>query len=417
MTDRELLGQVTKYYLDSADFNGLPARLLPLCAEELGERLARLISQRVVSLNFGDCHPNPHILAFEPEIVPVQLEKLSRLGLATLCLYPSREHLATVVDPMNYAGQPFRLDMALGGPQLSHCSFDLAVLESYRNDPRYYYSCDDISGRISVTSVASSGGQIRSSDKILLKTFGFSYDEDLNRAVAVYLCYLAGLSPEHQQIWRAKMLSATFKLHPLYHRLTMGHWEDGGSLFTAFLKEQHLINEMSRLMERQPLFRESFQESYRPKAFGFLLRPTLVELNGFIHLLDKLLSDNINLDFFQGEVDRESETSRKDGKIVVRQKGSLQLLEEWLKKPSQNQDSEPRDEMIAVFKNIRKRRQRPAHAIHEDVFDQQYLKDQRQLMINAYKAMRTLRMILGTHPSTRSCKVPGWLQEEKIWTY
>jgi hypothetical protein len=205
MNDQELLEQVTHYYLDSTDFNGLPARQLPpLSADELEELLSSLVSKELVSLNFGDRHPNPHILAFEPELVPAQLEKLSRLGLAETCLYPTRVHLVSIVDQTMYAGQPFRLEMALGGPQLSHCSFDLAVLESYRNDPRYYYSCDDISGRISVTSAGS--GQMRASDKILLETFGFSYDDDLNRAVAVYLCYLANLSAEHQQIWRTKML-------------------------------------------------------------------------------------------------------------------------------------------------------------------------------------------------------------------
>jgi len=197
----------------------------------------------------------------------------------------------------------------------------------------------------------------------------------------------------------------------------MGDWDDGGSLFTAFLEEQHLINEMSRLMGRSGLFRKEFRGDSRPNGFGFLVRPTRVELNSFIHLLDKLLSDNINIEFFKGEVDLETETPRQDGKIVVRRKGSLQLLEEWLKKTHKCADTKPRDEMVAVFKNVRQRRQRPAHAIDEDVFDQQYLKDQRQLMIDMYKAVRTLRLILGQDPSSRSCEVPSWLQSEKIWTY
>jgi hypothetical protein len=195
----------------------------------------------------------------------------------------------------------------------------------------------------------------------------------------------------------------------------MGHWDDGGSLFTAFLNEQQLINEMSRLMGRPALFREEIREDRR-RGFSFLVRPTLVELNNFIHLLDKLVSDSLNIEFFKGEVGLESEKALKDTKIVVRQKGTLQVLEEWLNRRVKPLDAKRCNEMIAVFKNIRQRRQKPAHAIEVDAFDQQYLKDQRQLMIDAYGAMRTLRLILGRDPAARSCEVLNWLESGKIWT-
>jgi len=38
--------------------------------------------------------------------------------------------------------------LALGEAQLSYRSFDLSVLEFYRNDPRHRYENDDINGRI-----------------------------------------------------------------------------------------------------------------------------------------------------------------------------------------------------------------------------------------------------------------------------
>ena len=45
---------------------------------------------------------------------------------------------------------------------------------------------------------------MREHDQVLLQTFGFAYDKDLKRAVAVFLRYLHDLSPEHQRVWAAK---------------------------------------------------------------------------------------------------------------------------------------------------------------------------------------------------------------------
>ena len=73
--------------------------------------------------------------------------------------------------------------------------------------------------------------------------------------------------------------------------------------------------------------------------------------------------------------------------------------------------------MFATFKNIRKLRQSPAHAIKEDVFDQKYFKDQRQLIIEAYDAMHTLRLIFQIHPNAKDYIIPEWLSESKIWKY
>ena len=54
----------------------------------------------------------------------------------------------------------------------------------------------------------------------------------------------------------------------------------------------------------------------------------------------------------------------------------------------------PIDEMIQTFQKIRRMRMKPAHKVDEDRFDQEYLKEQRKLIIDAYCAIRTLRLIL-----------------------
>lgn len=177
---------------------------------------------------------------------------------------------------------------------------------------------------------------------------------------------------------------------------------------------------MAKAMGRPPLFKDDYGEygENRPKRFGFLIRPTLEEFNNFILLFDKMLSDNINQDFFQKEVSYEIEIERKDGKIQVQQKGRLQILDYRIRRFFRTHDWQPWEESIATFRKIRKMRQKPAHLVNEDQFDQKYFKEQREIIINAYSAVRTLRLMFANHPRVKSAeiKIPDWLQESKIWT-
>ena len=95
--------------------------------------------------------------------------------------------------------------LAQGAAQLEFRAFDLSVLEFYRNDPRYHYTTDDIHGSISVRQEHSG---LRDSDQVFLQTFGYCYDEDVNRAVAVFLRYLA--ISEFPK-WRKYLISLSFR--------------------------------------------------------------------------------------------------------------------------------------------------------------------------------------------------------------
>lgn len=423
--ERTLLEEVTDFYIQSRDFNGIPVwqigtRHKKTDLENLKTIFRSLIQQDKISLAFGDRHPNPHIKAFPDEPYEVQLEKLQNTDLlANACVYPSASHLKTVVDVAQYQGKPFTLRLALGEPQLAFESFDLRVLEDYRNDPRYSYTTDDIQGSISVGDEYYESEEMQSSDQVLLQSFGFCYDSQPHRAVAVFLRYLSDLSPEHQQIWNARIAKGDYELHPDYYKASiLGSWELGVSIFDAFIEELHIINEMCKLMRRPPLFKQELEKGNKPRELSFLVRPTLRELNTFIHLLDKMLSDNLNKKFFGDDIPLErEETRKKDGKIIVREKGTIQLLEEWLSVKVRVQEREPLDQMLETFREVRKLRQKPAHAINEDAFNQEYFQQQRALMIRAYGAVRTLRLLFTNHPRVRGYKVPEWLQTGKIWTY
>lgn len=411
--------KITEYYLKSHDFNGIPiwnllstigkewAEIKPLIQDLIKSDSIRIIDEKT------DINPNIIRIRFEP--LETQLEKANADEPGYMCLYPTKSILKKTVNPSDYNSEPYKLRLALGEPQLSYVSFDLSVLEFYRNDPRYRYENDDIQGHIYYDDE-----QLSESDKAFLVTYGFAYDEYFDRAVAVFLRYLADLTPEHQQIWKAKELPDNFKLHPDYYRNTIiGDWGERTPICQAFLNELFIINRMCEAMGRPHLFRNDYGEygEGKPKKFHFLIRPTLEEFNSFVLLFDKMISDNINKNFFMNVIDYENEHEREDGKIIVTQKGTLQLLDEWIHKFFRLADWSEWNEAIASLKKVRKLRQQPAHEINEDVFDQKYFKDQRELILNAYNGVRTIRLIFANHPKVKVADIgiPDWLQEGKIW--
>lgn len=422
MNEEAIAESIAKFYLESGDFNGFPVYLLKqefgLSDAEAKNVIRDLIKSRRIDAVFGNIHPNPHIKAFSNIPSEDQLKFLDELEFGEhFCLYPSQDILSALPDAQRFEHAPYEKELALGAGQLDFRVFDLSVLEYYRNDPRYYYETDFINGQISIRDEYFESDSMPEHDQVLLQTFGFAYDDELNRAVAVFLRYLSKLSPEHQRIWAAKALNGNYKLHPDYYRNSiLSEWGTRISIFDAFTQELALINEMAALMGKAGLFKEAYAKD-RPKEFGFLLRPTLAEFNSFVLLLDKMMSDNINKEFFANDLSLEEDEERDDGKTIVRQKGTIALLAEWVRMYFRPADPKPLDEMFSAFRKVRKLRQKPAHAVNEDVFDLKYFKEQRQVVIAAYDAVRTIRLIFANHPSVRSNPpaVGEHLHQGKIW--
>lgn len=152
MNSTELLATITSHYLDSRDFNGYPLRNVELSRADLDSLLRDLVENNLISLHFGAPHPNPYIKAFPAPAADTQLELLSQLDDIThLTAYPERAYLEGTIEPDKYTGRPFSLRMALGEGALVPAYFDLRILEYYRNDPRYYYTTNELSGTISVS--------------------------------------------------------------------------------------------------------------------------------------------------------------------------------------------------------------------------------------------------------------------------
>lgn len=211
-------------------------------------------------------------------------------------------------------------------------------------------------------------------------------------------------------------------MHPgFYKSQVYGSWAEGVSVFDALLKEIYIINQICKIIEFPKLFRNDFGEygEEKPKLLAFLIRPTLKEFNNFILVLDKILSNNINNQFFKKDLNLETETEREDGKIIISQKGTIQLLDEWMRKKYRFQDDTGWKESIDALKKVRRLRQSPAHKLEVDTFDYKYISEQRELAIEVYRSINFLRMLLQRHPKVKDgdFKIPDWLEEGKIYAY
>jgi hypothetical protein len=406
-TPPALLETVTSFYLESGDFNGVPVQELGPLTSEARTDIRDAIAAGTISVNFGDRHPNPHINALDPEPIDTQLRKLEEQNLEGACLYPTEAHMQSVLPSDAFLDRPFTRRLALGEPQLRFYVFDTSILETYRNDPRYLFLTDDISGRISVAQEHDESDTMAESDAVLLQTFGFAYDANRTPAVAVFLRYLHDLTAEHQQMWNARRRDGDFKLHPDYARESAGDWGRGASTLTVFLEEMREVNVLCEMTGRPKLFRNEYDGDKRPKKFTFLLRPSLDEFQAFVLLLDKMISDNIDPAFFGTDVARVDDEGR--------QKGTLRLLREWFELRVRVRDPAPRDEMLETFNTVRELRMRPAHAIEEDRFEPEYLEEQRRLMAKVCGGTRTLRLILQNHPNAWEYAPPSEFADREIW--
>lgn len=415
MEDRkkEILTSALDNYLQSRDFNGMGVARLTHAGDV--ELIKELIADGRLDLIRGDGHPNPHIKAFEAEPIDVQLEKIDKAGLAG-CLYPTPLLLAEHGAGASEAA-PYTRALKQGAPQLSFRAFDLRALEWYRNDPRFDFDVDDIHGRILQKDGTQVADRAVVQDGLEFFEFGFAYDEEMHRAIAAFVRYLHDLPEELQIQMAVHELDGSYRLHPDFFRTQIiGDFPERMSIYDAFLEEKKQINRFCAQMGKPPLFRTEFGELKRPHGFGILIRPTKKEFRDFALLLDQLLSDDLNRDFFKGDVNLNRNLTDEEGNPVTQSKGTIQLLEEWISKKFKPTDPEPMKKMFADFRSVRNVRQKPAHKVEDNEFDQKYVAEQRDLISSAYGAVHTLRMVLENHPATRKDEVPDYLRAAKVWT-
>ena len=93
------------------------------------------------------------------------------------------------------------------------------------------------------------------------------------------------------------------------------------------------------------------------------------------------------------------------------------MMSEWLKQNIRT--NEDIDELIInPLKSIRKIRQVPAHEIYSNQYDKSLFKKQNEMILETYKAVRSIRLFFANYPGNRSIKIPEYLiTGEKIRVY
>lgn len=429
---------VYDFFVDSSDFNGIPLRnisqKLDIDYDNSIDLIKELVKEDIVSIQSST---NPHIIGFQHYPIDSQIhileeakktkEVLHKFGEITIssedtefpiCLYPSKNYLQKNRNLSKFDNAIYSKLLALGEPQLKPIFFEIEVLDRYFNDPRFDFKFEDYSGRISCKYDENEKPIVREEDDIFLKTFGLGFDENGNRLAVVYLRYLKDLTAEHQVYWKSREKSGNCKMLEEYHQNTIqGNWTFSHSIFSGFIGEQKCINDLTELIFSKPLFRKTFENENRPKEFTFFFTPTLKNYNDFILLLDKMISENINKDFFEGKVDLFEFKEIGNGLVERQSKGTLQIFEEWLTSVFNVRGDGSVSELFKPLKKIRRERQNPAHKINDNQYDLQFIEKQKEIMNEAYAVFRNLRNIFHQHPKARNFEIPKWLEKGNVKTF
>ena len=429
---------VYDFFVASSDFNGIPLRniseKLNIDYENSIDIIKELVKDNIVSIQSST---NPHIIGFQHYPIDSQIhileeaknikEVVHSFGGITIsseeteypiCHYPSKSYLQKKRDLADFGNALYTKQLALAEPHLTPIFFEIEVLDRYFNDPRFDFKFEDYSGQISCLYDENENPIVREEDQIFLKTFGLGFDENGDRLAVVYLRYLKDLTPEHQIYWKSRQKTGNCKMLEEYHQNTIqGNWTFSYSIFSGFIGEQKCINDLTKLIFTKPLFRKSFENENRPKEFTFFFTPTLKNYNDFILLLDKMISENINKDFFEGKVDFFEFKELENGLVERQSKGTLQLFEEWLTSVFNVKGDGTVSELFKPLRKIRKERQSPAHRINENQYDRQLIEKQKIIMDDIYSVFRNLRNIFHQHPKARDFEIPDWLENGKIKTF
>ncbi|MGA3323648.1 MAG: hypothetical protein ABSF45_04190 [Terriglobia bacterium] len=361
---------------------------------------------------------NPHIKRLRSREVTKQIQALESRPATTVCLYPTTKHMKAVIRPHLFQSRPFTRLLALANPQIEPMFFELSVLDRYQSDPRYIFQFDGLDGHVSISDKHYQSRSMNTSDKVILQSFGLGSDTKGLRVAVVFLRYLSGLTPRHQQHWGSHQIGRKCRVESNYFRRSIfGEWTDGISVYEALRSELLHINQMCGLIGLPPLFLKDFSDK-PPKGFGLLIRPTQQGYFEFAHTLDKIISENLNKQFFDAEgLLLEEQKASEGGAVEIIRKGTLRLLEEWLTKRIRFEIQGGPSKILSPLKLVRRIRQKPAHDVLDDEFSINYQRKKEKLIQDVYFSISNIRTIFQTHPRTTNYRLPERLKTGNLVLY
>jgi hypothetical protein len=421
-----LLNRIVDFYLNSHDFNGIRANVVLGDSPDAPETLKKLVARGLVEV-YSSAYDNPYIKRLPALSIDQQLGFLDAAnGQEHVCLFPSVKTMRRRLPSNKYRTKPFSRFLALGHAQLEPVFFQLGVLGRYQSDPRYIFRFDGLDGQISVKTADYKGRAMPDADKVGLETFGLGTSAKGHRVIVTFSRYLSSMSSRHQQHWDSYRVRGKSKMEMNYGlRGVWGEWTQGVSVYDALLAEIFHINKMCQLTGLPNLFRWDYSPETRtddgdspldePKGFGLLMVPTKKHFLEFAQVLDKIIAENLNLDFFAAQhLELEEKTTRRNGDVLVTQKGTLRLLEEWLTKYIRIEGENGPAIIVAPLKEVRKLRQSPAHKFVDDEFSIQYQDKKQKLIADVYRSVSNIRRFFQTHPKASNYKFPDHLKPEHL---
>ena len=401
----KVLERIIRHYLSSNDYNGLPMYSMEKYDIDI---LCQLIEENLIEVLSSDDVTNPHIKALDLDIDKAkQIEHLR--SCAECCvLYPT-SHALEAID-FDYS-MPYSSLMRKGAQQFDIIYFDIEILERYANNPKFVIADSGYRGTIWPKEQYCEDDDI---DYEYIRDYGMAYldSQKLHRAIGVFVCDLAKLSSQKQQLWKGFELQNQDKchVHPGFIKnLLLGEWVTEAWVFHAIIDEMIVINKMCAAMRIPPLFNHTYGTHFSemPEGYHNILLPTKKNYYDFVLVLEKMLVHNISYKTFTATGIMVKPISRKDES--GNDKGSLQMLSEWL---CQNTTA-PKDgiqaTIVGPLRTIRKIRQVPAHELSTNDYDVDYYRKQLELVNDALIAIGSIRNLLSSHPYAKSVTIPDYL--------
>lgn len=400
-----LLQKIVEYYLKSTEYNGLPIYTL---ADDFEDILCQLVDEDKVEILSSNDVINPHIKAFDVTADKhIQKGNIRNKDILSVA-YPSKSVLANIdIDStMPYSGM-----LRKGAEQFEILYFDIEILERYANNPKFFIIDNGYRGSIYPEDQYLEDEEI---DNEYVKNYGMAYIDGptFDRAVGVFVYDLSKLTAQKQQLWRAFELKSQDKCHihsGFVKNLIQGAWVTEMWIFHAIIDEMKTINAMCTAMNIPPLYNHTYGTHFSemPEGYRNILLPTKKNYYDFVLVIEKMLVHNISFKTFVADGINVSSIGRLDAN--GNNKGSIQMLEEWLCANTTAKAEDIQRVIISPLKRIRKIRQLPAHELASNEYNKKYYTDQFSLVDDAYCSLASIRNLLHSNPAVKCVKIPDYL--------
>ncbi len=302
--------------------------------------------------------------------------------------------------------------------------FKIDVLERYFKDPKYLIDYSDYSGTIALDDNFFDSDNL--DDYEYIKNFGLAYSKNdfSKRAIVVFADDLIKMPAKVQGYWYYYLIDKQENYFPnegFIKNLIDGEWVEDISIYQALLMELYYINEICKAISIAPMFRMEYSynelnQNQRPIGYHNILMPTRENYYNFVNTLEKITTSNININTFLCSTSK-SEVKNIDSTYIdeagnTKQKGSVMMLNDWLRVNIVGNPNIQND-IIEPLKKLVRLRRIPAHKLYKNEYDESIWDDQNKLIVDIYKAIRNIRLLLANHPLAKTITIPKYLFDGK----